>query len=513
MDVVTAAEMRAMDAAAIDEYGLLGVILMENAGLRLADTIRQGAYGHRVIIVAGRGNNGGDGFVVARHLHKEKDVAVWTCNRAEEYSGNALINLNVLHNLGIPIHCLCDEGVGIAFAEALQNADLVVDAIFGTGLTRTVSGIYQEVINTINKCRTPVLAVDIPSGVCADTGQVLGVAVQAAVTVTFALPKLGHYLHPGATHRGRLHVVEIGIPPALLTHHAVTLLSSAFVRNLLPDRPADGHKGSFGTVLLVAGSANMSGAAALAAVAALRGGCGLLYAAVPSTIQATVATQVTEAITIPLPVTTDGKMQSAAIEVLRQYWSSCQVIAIGPGLTQSTTLLPLMAGILQECDVPVVLDADALTLLAQSPEILRNRQATTVLTPHPGEAARLLGQSVAQIQADRMACARELATRFSSTVVLKGAYSIIADPQGTASINTTGNSGMATAGSGDVLTGLVASLLAQGLAVAHATRLAVHLHGLAGDLAAVTTGEPSLLARDVINHIPKAYLEIGKIHI
>ncbi|HZK24565.1 MAG TPA: NAD(P)H-hydrate dehydratase [Oscillospiraceae bacterium] len=511
MNVVTAAEMRAIDQKAIAEYGIPGIVLMENAGLRLVEAIRQGQYGERIMIIAGCGNNGGDGFVAARHLSAEKDVSVWITAHPEEYSGDALLNLKILEKLGMTVHCLRDKTVWRDFSLALPRANLVVDAIFGTGLSRPLDEFYQQLIQQLNECASAVMAVDLPSGINADTGHDLGAAVRADVTVTFALPKLGHFLYPGAAKRGRLQVVNIGIPPALLSGYSHTLLTSTTVH--LPEREANSHKGTFGTVLLVAGSPGFSGAAVLSAAAALRGGCGLVQLAIPRSIHSMVAAQAVEAITVSLPVDQTGQLQATALTMLQEKWPQCHAVAIGPGLTQREQLLPLLAGLLKECNLPVVLDADALNLLTLAPELLRERQAPTILTPHPGEAARLLGQTTQEVQTDRLAAAQYLAKHFRSTVVLKGAHTIVADPDGAAAINSSGNNGMATAGSGDVLTGLLVSLVAQGLPAAQAARLAVYWHGLAGDLAAHALGKASLVARDLLDYLPQAYLEISKIDI
>ncbi|NLZ39107.1 MAG: NAD(P)H-hydrate dehydratase [Firmicutes bacterium] len=508
MKIVSAAQMRRIDNMAINDYGIPGIVLMENAGLKLVKVIRQGNYGSRILVVAGRGNNGGDGFVAARHLIREKKVSVWLAAREDEYSGDALTNLKILKKIGAKINSVATKEMLTDFTAELQQADLVVDALFGTGLCREISGIHYDIIQAINQSKVPVLAVDIPSGVCADTGQILGTAIKARETVTFALPKFGHFLYPGADRVGVLHVEKIGIPAALEENGSAILLTPELIKSFLPERAADSHKGTFGTVLLVAGSPGMSGAAALAATAALRGGCGLLYAAVPESIQEIVSVQAAEAITIPLPVDTAGQLQSTALTTLLERSEKCQAVALGPGLSQKQELLPLVTGLARECKVPLVLDADALNLLSLAPQTLQERQAATVLTPHPGEAARFLGLTAAKIQRDRLQSARELAARFNSTVILKGAYSIIAEPDGTVAINPTGNHGMATAGSGDVLTGLVASLLAQGLKTGQAAQAAAFLHGLAGDLAIKEIGERSLLAGDLVRFIPQAYLAL-----
>ena len=513
MDIVTAARMREIDLQSTQDYGIPGIVLMENAGLRVVEAIRQAESGANIVIVAGRGNNGGDGFVVARHLFQEKNVSVWTTASLPEYEGAAFENFSILQKLGILHRNLQEEGALAALTAALCQADLVVDALLGTGITRDVEPFYEAIIALLNTSEAPVLSVDIPSGVCADTGKIRKIAVQANMTITFGLPKQGLLLFPGAAFTGRLEVAYIGIPPALLTGSSCTLLTATAVGNLIPHRPADAHKGTFGTVLLVGGSLEMSGALALAARAALRGGCGLLFAATPRSVQHIVAGQVAEAITIPLPESSSGYLRKEALDVLQEKWLSCQAVAVGPGLTQNEEILPVLAGILSECQLPVVLDADALNLLAAHPEILTGRRAPLILTPHPGEAARLLSCCTAEIQADRLGAAREIAKIFSSIVVLKGAHSIICCPSGEVSFNVTGNSGMATAGCGDVLTGLLAALLAQGVDAVGAARLGVYLHGLAGDLAVRYSGPAALLASDVIEYISQAYLETAKIHM
>ena len=513
MNIVTAAQMREIDRRAIEEYGIPGVVLMENAGLRLVEFIRQLECGPRIVVVAGKGNNGGDGFVAARHLNGEKDVSVWTTADVGDYQGDALINLHILHKLQIPCVNL-REAEALARLEAkLATADLVVDALLGTGVTRDVDPFYAQVIRCINETTVPVLAVDIPSGISADTGTALGHAVRANFTVTFALPKRGLLLFPGAAHTGELEVADIGIPPSLLVGHGLGLLTPERVRRLVPARLANAHKGTFGSALLVAGSQGMSGAATLCAHAALRGGCGLVFVATPRSIQPIVATQVAEAITLPLPETKEGHLLSEALPLLREKWQSCQSLAIGPGLTQNEDSLPLLAGILSECPLPVVLDADALNLLAKHPDVLDKRTAPTVLTPHPGEAARLLACSIAEVEANRLKAVEQLCIQYRSTVILKGAHTLVATPQEDTMLNVTGNSGMATAGSGDVLTGLLASLLAQGLDMPEAAWTAIYLHGLAADLATEHGSEASLIASDIINHISLAYLETLKIHM
>ncbi|MBS3947937.1 MAG: NAD(P)H-hydrate dehydratase [Dethiobacter sp.] len=513
MDVVTAAEMRLLDERATVEFGIPGIVLMENAGLRVAEAVRHLWRCRRVTVLAGRGNNGGDGLVAARHLRREMAVSIWLAAPPASYRGDALTNLTILQRLGHTCRVADSESSFADLARELSRTDLVVDALLGTGLTRQAESPYAEMIRLVNASGAPVLAVDIPSGVCADSGRVSGEAIRADVTITFALPKRGLLLFPGATHAGRLEVADIGIPEQLLSSHAFVLLTKETVRRLLPDRPPDGHKGTFGRVLLVAGSPGMAGAVVLAARAVLRGGAGLVIAAVPRGIQQVVAVQAPEVITLALPENRRGNIAPEALDLLRQHWPACQTVAVGPGLSDDEESGLVLAGILKDCLLPVALDAGALNLLARRPAAFLGRAAGTVLTPHPGEAARLLGCDTATVQADRPTAVRELAVRLQGVAVLKGAHTLITAPAGPIALNVTGNSGMASAGSGDVLTGLLAALLAQGLKPVDSARLAVYLHGLAGDLAASARGEAGMVAGDIVEMLPQAYLELKKINI
>ncbi len=512
MDMVTAAEMREIDRRAMEEFGIPGVVLMENAGLSVVRAVRR-AGGRRVLILCGPGNNGGDGLVAARHLYREKEVGVWLAAPPESYRGDALINLNILGKLGHPLQVLSGRDDLRRLASDLARADLVVDALLGTGTARAVTGMLSEAIGLVNDCGVPVLAVDIPSGVCADSGRILGIAVRAAKTVTFGLPKRGLFLFPGAACAGETEVADIGLPPALLSGHGLRLLTAEEVRVKLPKRPPDAHKGTFGTVLLVAGSAGMAGAAVLAARGALRGGAGLVTVAAPFSAQRAVAGLVPEATTLPLPENSRGSLGVEALPLLRERWRHSSVLAVGPGLTASAEVAEVLSGLLKECQLPVVLDADALNVLAAYPHIMSARGAPAVITPHPGEAGRLLGIPASEIQSDRVAAARRLAERFNCTAVLKGAYTLIAAPGGGVALNPTGNSGMATGGSGDVLTGLLAALLAAGMAVTAAAEAAAWLHGLAGDEAAAVLGQDALTAGDLADYLPRAWQKTRTTHI
>jgi NAD(P)H-hydrate epimerase len=504
MDIVTAAEMRVIDRRAMEEFGIPGIVLMENAGLAVAAAARRAGAG-KAVILCGPGNNGGDGLVAARHLRNQQEVAVWLSAPPESYRGDALTNLKILLKLGHPLQLLSDPDGPARLAADLAGAGVVVDALYGTGMTREITGTLAGVIRLVNSCTSRVLAVDIPSGVCADSGRIPGAAVRAGRTITFGLPKYGLFLFPGAACAGNIEVADIGLPPQLLGGHALRLAGRAEIRQLLPELPPDAHKGTFGTVLIVAGSAGMAGAAVLSARGALRGGAGLVTVAAPLSAQRTVAVLVPEATTLPLPENRQGSLTPEALALLREKWRHCSALAVGPGLTASESVAEVLAGILKECPLPVVLDADALNLLAAHPHMLKERSEPAIITPHPGEAARLLGSTADRVQADRITAVRELAERFKCTVLLKGAYTLTAGPAGAVVLNPTGNSGMATGGSGDVLTGLLAALLARGMTATPAAAAAAWLHGLAGDVAASVLGRDALNAGNLTDHLPQAW--------
>lgn len=498
--LLTSAQMRQADRRTIEELGLPGAVLMENAGQGVVRTIRH-HYGtaRRILVLAGRGNNGGDGFVVARHLMQQGLlVRVLLLGREEGLKGDAALNHQIYRRLGGWLQEVVEES---SLHALLVHSEVVVDALFGTGLSKPLGGVAAAMVHQVNGCNRPVVAVDLPSGVCADTGQVLGVAVQAHHTVTFGAEKIAHRTWPGAGLCGRITLVDIGIPHAFLD-----LAEHQVARNLpgdlaIPPRRRDGHKGVFGHTLVVAGSIGKAGAAILSARGAQATGAGLVTVACPATVQPQVASQLTEAMTWPLPE------QAGWITPLREAFQGIGSLAVGPGLGQEPSLTRTVAELLQAFDVPAVVDADGLNALARDPERLRQvagtRLAPLVITPHPGEMARLLAASVAQVQQDRLATALECARLWRVWVVLKGAATVIASPQGEAWINDNGNSGLAAGGSGDLLTGVMAGLLAQGWFMASAVRGAVWLHGAAADRAARKHGAAGLLASELPRHVRK----------
>lgn len=519
MKLLTAAQMRAVDEQAMTSIGIPGMVLMENAGHRAAQValnLLQELGGRKAGILAGKGNNGGDGFVVARYLYNRGyKVKIFLVASPGELRGDAATNFRICQQLGVDI-VEVDERYLSKLRLSLSLCDLLVDALLGTGITGAPRGLMAPVIETVNTVRKPVLAIDVPSGLNADTGEVAGPCVQATATVTMAAPKVGLFLYPGASRVGRLFVADIGIPRQLLEKAGSgKLLSGEEAMKLLPARPPDGHKGTFGHVLIVAGSVGMTGAAALAGRAALRSGAGLVSIAVPASLNDIMETKVTEAMTIPLPETDGRALSLEAFSPLCEHMERASALVVGPGLSRNPSTGRLVAAILAEASCPVVLDADGLNLVAGT-DHLRQRTATScdlIITPHPGEMARLLGCSTAEVQARRIESACQAASLFQCVVILKGANSVIAAPDGRFWINPTGNSGMATGGSGDVLSGVLGAWLAQRLKPLAAARLAVYLHGLAGDIAVRQRGEVALVAGDLVESLPEALKTVlmGKI--
>lgn len=484
MKVLTAAAMREADRRAIEELGLPGAVLMENAGLRVAEAVLTvNPRRRKVVIVAGPGNNGGDGAVAARHLSQAGlTVSLWSTARPEQYRGEAGDNFKFLSNSGAGwLHILENKELPALKAD-LKEAGLVVDALLGTGGSCPVEGLFAGIIRCINEQEAPVLAVDIPSGVCADSGQVMGVAVKARWTVTLAYPKQGLFLFPGAELAGEISIANIHIPPGLVERVATELITAERVRQCLPSRRLDSHKGSFGRVLLWAGSPGMTGAAVLACKAALRGGAGLVYLAAPSQIKPALESKLEEVIVKDIPESRPGEAGPEVAEDLLALAGRCQALAAGPGLSPSPGAARLLEEIIRSCPVPLILDAGALEMISGNPELLRESRQPVTITPHPGEMARLSGLTATEVQRSRLDLARRCAADWRCTVVLKGARTIVATPAGKAYFNPTGGPSLATAGAGDLLTGLIAALIAQGLPAEEAALAGVYLHGLAGDL-------------------------------
>ncbi len=514
MKIVTASQMQELDRRTIQEAGVPGKDLMERAGSGVVATLEQtfgSPRGKTVTIFCGKGNNGGDGFVVARLLHR-KHCKVNVCLMAlpQELKGDAKTMYQRFSKLaGTPkILVLPSQDT---MHQLINRSDLLVDALLGTGISSPVKGHYQTAIETMNASGLPTIAVDIPSGIHTDTGAIMGIAVQARQTTTFGLPKLGLYLGPAIDHVGEIHYVDIGIPGDYIDdlHVSVELMSQNSIRELLPKRKPSSHKGTFGHAGIIAGSPGKTGAASLAAQGALRVGTGLVTVATPESANICLEAKTLEAMTIPMPETPTHTLSLACLPLLHTFTQTREAIGIGPGLTTQHETIQLIHAVISEIDRPCVIDADALNALAGHTKILRTCQSTPVLTPHPGEMARLIGAGNAQgINADRLSVAQEFAQSYSCVLVLKGARTIVAGPDGHAAICPTGNPGMATAGMGDVLTGMISGFLAQGLSAWQAANAGVYLHGLAGDLAAQNLGQAGLMARDLLNCIPQAIVTV-----
>lgn len=513
MHVVTAAEMQSMDRQTIESFGIPGRILMENAGRGATRTFLENVYPAgpaSVGVIAGRGNNGGDGFVIARYLaQRDIDVTVYLLSDRQAVRADAAANLKLLETLNVPVVEIPGPERFAESASAMRHMSCWVDAMLGTGLNSDVKGYFRQVIEFINAGQRPVLAVDIPSGLNADTGRICGVCIHATATATFAFPKIGHVVHPGIQYCGAVDVVDIGIPAYIANQVGVrqNIITAQVVGAIVDRRLPDDHKGRTGHLIVVAGATGKTGAAAMTANAALRAGTGLVTLALPQQLNAIMESQLIEAMTAAIPDQGMGLLTEAAFDSIAEQAAGKQAMALGPGLGTAPQTQGLIRRLVTELDIPLVVDADGLNGLAGQTAVLKRRSAPTVLTPHPGEMARLTGLSTRRIQQDRIAVARDFAKTSGAWVVLKGARTIIAEPDGHAWINPTGNSGMASGGMGDVLTGVIAGLMAQGCTPIEASIAGVYLHGLAADRLAGQTPW-GYLATDVIQALPQAVADV-----
>lgn len=503
MRVLTAEEMRRCDATAIEGFGIPGTVLMETAGRAVARKALElvgEAAGRRAAVLCGGGNNGGDGFVVARYLlGAGLEVDVVSAKAKDDLKGDPQVFFGVLERLGARVHYVTTDDAPIPELP-LGPGDLVVDALLGTGLDRDVGGRLARLVaqaNAWGRAGANVVAVDVPSGLAADTGQILGTCVKADATVTFGYLKRGLLLHPGADYVGDWEVADIGLPPQVedALGPACRLLDEAGVRAFAPRRPPDAHKGTVGHVLVVAGSPDKPGAAALTCLGALRSGAGLVTLASRDGGHVVVRAQLPEVMGLTLPG--DGALGLSDLPAILEAAEGKDVVAFGPGIPRGDQTGELIGRLLVELDVPVVLDADGLNALVGRTDLLKGSAVDVVLTPHPGEMARLIGGSIRDVQSDRLGVAAAFAKAHDATLLLKGASTVVADPDGALAINPTGNPGMATGGSGDLLTGLLAALLGQGLSPGAAARLGAYVHGLAGDRVAARRGQAGLAASDL----------------
>jgi NAD(P)H-hydrate epimerase len=502
MKIATVEEMRAMDRTAMERFSIPELLLMENAGLAahrvLAETV--GVSGRRFLVVCGPGNNGGDGFVIARKILSDGGAPrVVLLADPGRYRGAAAANFGMLAPLGIPVET---KPAPDRMARLLGEADGVVDAILGTGISKPVTGAFADAIERINGSGLPVLSVDIPSGVCGDTGRALGAAVQAEATVAFGLPKVGNLLYPGFAHGGRLYVTHISFPPELT--RAGNLRIAVNTPPALPERCPWGHKGSFGDGLFIAGARAYFGAPLLAAMAFLKAGGGYARLAAPAGITPFVSVHGREIVYLPQEETPAGSIAASNRSRLLEAAGRSTVTVIGPGLSLDEETQGLVRDLAAAIDAPLVIDGDAITAVSRNPELIRGRTAPTVLTPHPGEMARLAGRTPRQVLEDPVGVLQDRAEALGATIVLKGAHSLIGTSDRRVRVNLSGNCGMATAGAGDVLTGAVAAMHGLGLAFGDAVAKGVFLHGVAGDIAAEAGGPDGMTASDILEALPEA---------
>ena len=515
MLLVTANQIQDIDKQTIESFGIPGLVLMENAGRGAFDFLIKKVKHitqKKVAVIAGRGNNGGDGFVIARYL-MEKDIPVTTflLSTQKKVVGDAKVNMDLLQKL-------CDRSntcsiVEIADADAFKELksrilhhDLFIDAILGTGLNSDVRGFFKDAIDLINSSQGFVFSVDIPSGLHSDTGQPLGIAVRADATATFAFAKAGHLLYPGNSYTGDLEIIDIGIPKFIAQKKNIklSLIEKKDIAACFIPRDFQSHKGSFGHLLVIAGSTGKTGAAALCTNAAMRCGTGLVTLGVAKSLNKSIEPQVIEPMTHPLSEKEKGFLSDNCFDEIQTLLKGKQALALGPGLGTEKRTKRLVHKLIEKSDVPLIIDADAINCIAKNVTILKKKKVPAILTPHPGEMARLCDMTTLDIQADRTGIASQFAKTHDVILILKGAQTVVSLTDGRSFICPTGNPGMASGGMGDVLTGMIAGLCAQGFSLEDASLAGVYIHGMCADILLKDMGAFGFVATDMIQMIPKA---------
>jgi hydroxyethylthiazole kinase-like uncharacterized protein yjeF len=500
MKVSSVTEMRNLDRAAIEEYGISQELLMENAGLAMGSVISKefGIEGKKFVIFCGQGNNGGDGLVVARKLHSNGGkVKVIILGDPAKFKGAARKNYDIAARLSIEIHLL--ESAGKIDGD-IANCDAIVDAILGTGIIRNIEAPHRNVIESINRSGKKVFSVDIPSGIQGDTGKILGTAVNAHYTVTFGLPKIGNVLFPAYHKMGRLYVSHISFPPSLTASDSLKVEINHSTR--LPPRAKNAHKGDFGQVLFIAGAAGYYGAPYFAALSFLKAGGGYSRLAAPRSITPFIANKGSEIVFMPQDETNSGGISLKNKPALLELAQRMDMVVLGPGLSLESETQQLARELAREIEKPLLIDGDGITALCEDLRIIKERKTETVLTPHLGEMSRITKTEVREIDANKVGVLQRTCRELGAMIVLKGAHSLIGHPDEHVLINMSGNSGMATAGSGDVLTGTIAAMFGLGLPLWDAVKQGVFVHGLAGDLASDEKGEDGITAQDILDYLP-----------
>ncbi len=508
MKISTVEEAKNMDKQAMDDFHIPDLLLMENASNAVYSIINKECRvpNKRFIVFCGTGNNGGDGLATARKLHSVGGtVKVYILGDEKKYRGAAAKNFEIVSLLSIEIkHIKSLEEV----EKDIANSDVIVDAIFGTGLSRNVEGTYRNIIELINKSKKMVFSVDIPSGINGNTGKVMGKAVKANYTITFGLPKIGNMLYPGYEYCGKLYVTHISFPPSVYNSNSIMISTNDLIK--MPERPVAGHKGTFGYALFIAGASGYFGAPYFSALSFLKAGGGYSSLATPRSIMPFVGNKGSEIVFIPLKETKDGSIAFENKNKILELSKKVDIVVIGPGLSLNEETQALVRELTVYIDKPLIIDGDGITAISKDTELIKKRNEETVLTPHLGEMARITKLSINEIEENKVKVVKQFANELNAYIILKGAHSLIGYPDNRVFINMSGNSGMATAGSGDVLTGTIAAMFGLGLDLPEALRVGAFMHGLAGDLAAMDLGKDGMTAQDILNHLPfalKSYRE------
>ncbi len=514
MFLVTANQMQEIDKKAIESFGIPGLVLMENAGRGAFDyLIRKfkDIQSKKVAVLAGRGNNGGDGFVIARYLMEKKIfVTIFLLSSKDKVTGDAKTNMALAQKCcdqygNCAIIEIPDGDTFLTQKDSIARHDLFIDAILGTGLNSDVRGFFKDVIELLNSSQHPVFSVDIPSGLHSDSGKPLGAAVRANATATFAFAKAGHILYPGNRYTGDLEIIDIGIPKFIARQKKIELflIEKKSVQACFSPRKFQSHKGSYGHLLVIGGSTGKTGAASLCANAAMRCGTGLVTLGVAESLNKSIEPQVIEPMTYPLPEKDKGFLSDNSFDLILSLLKDRQALALGPGIGTRESTKKLIGKLIEKSEVPMVIDADAINCIAQNTDILKEKKAPAILTPHPGEMARLCHLSTKDIQDDRINISSTFAKDHDCILVLKGAQTIISLPDGRIYICPTGNPGMASGGMGDVLTGMIAGFCAQGFTPENASLASVFIHGMCADILLKKMGAFGFVATDMVQMIPK----------
>lgn len=503
-----AEEMRNLDRAATETGMIPSILLMENAALACVNELKNDFDLNKckVAVFCGKGNNGGDGLAIARHLYNMGVKVNIYLVSGNEFSGDAGTNYDIVKTMDIPVDTVTDTD---GFEYVIRSYDIIVDAILGTGISGDVRGSEFEIIKLINENARYIMAVDVPSGINSDSGEICGICINANKTVTFAAYKIGMFMYPAADSVGEVVVAPISIPQKLIDSQSlqINVTDDEFVRNIIPERKNNSQKGDYGKLLIIAGSKGMTGAAYLASEAALKSGAGLITLACPNSVNAILENKTTEVMTLPLN-DNDGHVAYSAASVILARAETVDAVLIGPGLGRSQDAAEVVKTLLRGCNVPVIVDADALYAVAQNKELLHECTCDLIFTPHAMEISRLTGLDISYVEENRIQVSREFSEEAGAVLLLKGHHSIVTAPSLVQYINNTGNPGMASGGSGDVLAGIVSALVARGIRTDYAAAAGTYIHGMAGDIARVRYGSESLSANDILECLPEAFCRI-----